>query len=233
MTSRDDFTSRVKDTLAKRVGFRCSNPSCRTLTSGPHLDVDRSVSIGVACHITAAAPGGPRYDSTLSPSERAAILNGIWLCQTCAKLIDSNEEFYTMELLREWKRGAEFNADAELTGRHPSDYLPQPSMAVHSPIPHIAGLTYHDARRRLLEAGWQPRMRHWSHTNTLNLQSGNGAEFWGRDYREIINAWPTGLAQCTFAFRDVYGNNLTIMTHGEEEPAQGRYARVSNWFFEK
>ena len=58
--SRDDFPKRVIDTLAKRVGFRCSNPNCLTpLTSGPHSDPARSVNMGVAAHITAAAPMGP------------------------------------------------------------------------------------------------------------------------------------------------------------------------------
>ena len=29
---RGDFTARTKDTLAKRVGYRCSNPHCRQTT---------------------------------------------------------------------------------------------------------------------------------------------------------------------------------------------------------
>ena len=97
----------------------------------------------------------------------------------------------------------------------------------------MAGLTYDDARARLLAAGWQPRMRHWSHGSDPNVQAGNGCEFWKRGYREIINAWPTGLGQCTFAFHDVYGNFLTVMTEGEEDSIEGWHARVSNWFFAK
>ena len=42
----------------------------------------------------------------------------------------------------------------------------------------MAGLTYDDARARLLEAGWQPRMRHWSHASDPNVEAGNGREFW-------------------------------------------------------
>jgi hypothetical protein len=132
-----------------------------------------------------------------------------------------------------WKREAEFQADLEMAVRRPSEYLPQPSSALHAPIPRMAGLTYDDARARLLEAGWQPRMRHWSHGNDLNVQAGNGGEFWKRGYWEIINAWPTGLSQCTFAFHDVYGNFLTVMTEGEEDSIEGWHARVSNWFFTK
>lgn len=233
MSMRDDFSTRTKETLAKRVGHHCSNPDCRRVTSGPHEDFGRAVNIGVASHITAASANGPRYDSSLSPSQRSEILNGIWLCQICAKLIDSDITRYTSAVLYSWKREAEFQADAELTGRRMTDYLPQPAAAPHAPIPRMAGLTYHEARARLLDAGWQPRMRHWSHGGAPNLQAGNGAEFWSAGYWEIINAWPTGLAQCTFAFHDVYGNYLTVLTQGEEDTGQGWHARVSNWFFTK
>jgi hypothetical protein len=233
MSSRDDFSAQVRQALEKRVGSRCSNPDCRRPTSGPHTDVGRSVSIGVASHITAASPGGPRFDNSLSPTQRSSILNGVWLCQSCAKTIDSDVLRYTSEVLHGWKREAEFQADIEMAGRQLSGYLPQPPSAQHAPIPRMAGLTYDDARARLLEAGWQPRMRHWSHGSDPNVHAGNGREFWKRGYWEIINAWPTGLGQCTFAFHDVYGNFLTVMTQGEEGSIEGWHARVSNWFFAK
>ncbi|MFI9374850.1 hypothetical protein [Streptomyces parvulus] len=67
-------------------------------------------NIGVGAHITAAAKGGPRYDDNVSPEERAAYGNGIWLCANHAKLIDDNEDRYTASLLRAWKRNAERNA---------------------------------------------------------------------------------------------------------------------------
>ena len=100
---RDDFPANVKETLAKRVGMLCSNPTCAKLTSGPREDPAKSLSIGVAAHITAASPGGSRYDLLLSTVERVAITNGIWLCQNCASMIDRDVTRYTVALLREWK----------------------------------------------------------------------------------------------------------------------------------
>lgn len=85
---RDDFTRATIELLAKRVGYVCSNPGCQKPTVGPHSDDDRAVSIGVAAHIAAASTGGPRYDALQTPVERKATSNGIWLCQTCARLID-------------------------------------------------------------------------------------------------------------------------------------------------
>ncbi|KAA0930582.1 tetratricopeptide repeat protein [Streptomyces apricus] len=64
----------------------------------------------MAAHITAASPGGPRYDAALTPAERSAQSNGIWLCQNCGKLIDSDVARYSEETLRQWKGEAEQRA---------------------------------------------------------------------------------------------------------------------------
>lgn len=74
------------------------------------------MNIGVAAHITAAAPGGPRYDASLPNKERKSAENGIWLCQICAKLIDNDPERYPVEVVYEWKRGAEARASALVSG---------------------------------------------------------------------------------------------------------------------
>ncbi len=105
--NRDDFSAKVKNTLAKRVGYRCSNPNCKTTTIGPGYYDDQIVSIGVAAHIAAAAEGGPRYDKTMTKEERESASNGIWLCQNCSKMIDSDAEKYSVELLKKWKEAAE------------------------------------------------------------------------------------------------------------------------------
>src|SRR4051812_3533830 len=114
MGSRDDFSIDVKRALATRVALACSNVDCRATTAGPQSNPAKSVNIGVAAHITPAAPGGPRYDPHLSAEDRAAATNGIWLCQNCAKRIDNDAAKYTAELLRAWKVVAEAVADAAL-----------------------------------------------------------------------------------------------------------------------
>lgn len=88
--------------MAKRVVYICSNPNCRKITIGP--DSKNSINnIGVAAHICAAAPGGPRYNKNMSEEERKSFDNWIWLCQSCAKLIDSDEDKYTVQLIKSWK----------------------------------------------------------------------------------------------------------------------------------
>lgn len=109
---RDDFNEEVKRTVAERAGYRCSRPPCRALTSGPRVDSTKSLNVGVAAHITAASPRGPRYDAALSPEERRHADNAIWLCQTCGKLIDNDENRFTTNDIRQWKNDAEAEACA-------------------------------------------------------------------------------------------------------------------------
>lgn len=104
---RDDFSARTIDQLAKRAGNVCSNPGCRKPTFGAAKSHDGVVNVGVASHITAAAPGGPRYDPSLRSEQRRHQSNGIWLCQTHGKAVDSDDGHFTVEMLREWKRLAE------------------------------------------------------------------------------------------------------------------------------
>jgi hypothetical protein len=112
--ARDDFTKETIETLAKRVGNRCSNPGCRFLTSGPSTNPLKAVNVGVAAHITAAAKGGPRYEPSLTPDQRKSIGNGIWLCQKCAKLVDNDPLRYTVASLQAWKQEAEDAARSEI-----------------------------------------------------------------------------------------------------------------------
>jgi hypothetical protein len=114
----DDFDNRTKEILARRVGFLCSNPACQKPTSGPQLNPDKALSIGVAAHITAASFGGPRYDQFLTNEERSSMSNGIWLCQNCARLIDSDDIRYTVELLHNWKDSAELRALSKIEDSH-------------------------------------------------------------------------------------------------------------------
>jgi hypothetical protein len=111
---RDEFSKDVQRALALRVAHRCSNPACGAATSGPQTDEGKAVNVGVAAHITGASPGGPRYDAAITPQQRSDASNGVWLCQTCAKLVDSDVERYTSDVLRTWKAKAEAMADAQV-----------------------------------------------------------------------------------------------------------------------
>lgn len=112
----DDFRPATKRELERRMGSTCS--ICRDSTSGPRASGQGVVNIGVAAHITAASRDGPRYDEALTGEQRRATTNGIWLCQSCAKRIDSDEYRFTIEELREYKALAETAAQDKVAPPH-------------------------------------------------------------------------------------------------------------------
>ena len=105
--NRDDFTEKTKLQIAKRAGWLCSYPPCRTPTVGATSDGQSEINIGTAAHICAAASGGPRYDEKMSSEERSSPSNGIWMCRDHGKAIDSDDPEFTVERLHEWKSQAE------------------------------------------------------------------------------------------------------------------------------
>src|SRR4051812_35245354 len=125
---RDDFLQPIVEALAKRAGYHCSR--CRRATVGPRDDGVASVNIGVASHITAASPGGARYDASLTAEERRSPTNGIWLCQSCAKLVDNDTARFPTAVLQKLKERAEERARAALDANaissepHPALHLP-------------------------------------------------------------------------------------------------------------
>lgn len=107
---RDHFSIAVRRALAARVAFQCSREDCGAVTAGPNSDPAKVLNIGVAAHITAASPKGPRYSSKLTREERRSITNAIWLCQDCAKLVDDDPMAFPVETLRRWKEAAELRS---------------------------------------------------------------------------------------------------------------------------
>lgn len=113
---KNKFIKVTRETLAKRSGQKCSNPYCNIPTVGPHTEHNKVVDVGEAAHIRGANPGSKRYDPSMIPAERQNITNGIWLCRKCAKLIDSDEIKYSVEILYEWKRNHESKIEREISG---------------------------------------------------------------------------------------------------------------------
>jgi NACHT C-terminal Alpha/Beta 2 len=111
---RDDFPRQTITEIAKGVGYRCSNPECSRPTVGANATQDGVITIGVAAHICAASPGGPRYNAAQTREARRRKENGIWLCQNCGRLIDADPQNFTVEILIGWKRDAQERAFREL-----------------------------------------------------------------------------------------------------------------------
>ena len=99
---RDDFRKTTINLLANRVGWKCSNPGCRRTTRGAGTEPTDVINIGVAAHITAAAKGGPRYDSCLLYTSSAAKEQCKVHCQNGCGGLDS---LYLIHIFKWNKRG--------------------------------------------------------------------------------------------------------------------------------
>ena len=71
---------------------------------------------GRAAHITAASMNGPRFDPSLTDTQRKDISNGIWLCIAHSYEVDDDASRHTVEELKDWKATAEARA-LEVLGR--------------------------------------------------------------------------------------------------------------------
>ena len=103
----------------------------------------------------------------------------------------------------------------------------------HARLPAITEFTYHKARKRLLAAGWQPlQTKSFGEADTEpDISYGNGRVFWRSGYVEVEACSGTGVAACSFLFKDGYGNRLRVTTAGEELPRRKVYARVTGFQF--
>ena len=123
---RDDFSKTTALQIAKRAGWLCSLPTCRKPTVGATADGQGEINLGTAAHIYAAAPGGPRYDASMSVDERSSANNGIWLCRDHGKAVDSDVKEFTTERLREWKKLAEEHSWLRVLRNEPPPVLASP-----------------------------------------------------------------------------------------------------------
>jgi len=98
-----DFSKKTIDTLAKRASYKCSNPDCKINTTGPNSNPEKATTIGEAAHIYGARMGSKRYNHNMTDSSRAEITNAIWLCRNCHKLIDTDEQKYSSNILFAWR----------------------------------------------------------------------------------------------------------------------------------
>lgn len=114
MKNRDDFPQEVKDTLYELVGGKCSNPSCQYKTRKMSDMSEKRNIMGRAVYIASVSKENPRYDFRLNENQRNIIENGIWLCELCAKKVESGDGDYSVALLKHWKYQAEYEQEKRI-----------------------------------------------------------------------------------------------------------------------
>lgn len=200
-TSRDDFKPTVKRRLRERVNNVCSRPTCWVVTAGAHTNPSKdAINIGVAAHICAAAPGGPRYDPTMSPGQRSDLANGIWLCASCATLIDRDVDEFRAPILREWKRQAE-----ERSGQRIGRPLPRDDDAQRQIAGMLSGVPISN----------QPNLIRNAHQATATAMEQTDGRF------RIETAFVNGVTTYTFHAREPVQLGIKVAAESVDAWAKG------------
>jgi len=92
--------------LFARSGNRCGFPKCTTAL------VQGDTVVGEICHIKAASPSGPRFDSEQAAEQRHSYDNLILLCANHHTTIDDDPEAYTIGRLAKMKADHEARSEA-------------------------------------------------------------------------------------------------------------------------
>lgn len=149
---RAEFSAAIKRLIAERAGYQCSVLNCGRLTIGPGTGPRQTVRIGIAAHIYAASPDGPRGTGGLSAAQRGEPENGIWCCSVHGKAIDSdNGHIYSATQLKAWKRLHEARKSAEINGGALHHIGLVESISVNSaPAPALEGRKFDLGMRNII-----------------------------------------------------------------------------------
>ena len=146
-----DFSSATRKIIAERAGYQCSVLNCGRLTVGPGSGGSQVLNAGMAAHIYAASPGGPRGTGGLSATERSEPENGIWCCYFHGKAIDSEAgNSFSAAQLKAWKRLHEARKSAELIGAPQDRFGLVESISVNSAPASLAGRKFDLAMRNII-----------------------------------------------------------------------------------
>ncbi len=105
---RDRVPPAQEKVVIARSGNKCAYPQCGLeLTIDPRSVGDQPKATGKVAHIAAASPGGPRYDETMTRTQRRSAGNLVYLCGPHHDAIDSQLEYHTREFLLDAKRAHE------------------------------------------------------------------------------------------------------------------------------
>ena len=99
MATNRRISNEVMRLLYAHSGNRCAYPNCHA----PIFEEDGLLT-AECCHIKAFSPGGPRYDAAQTDEERNSGENLILLCTRHHRIVDADEQTYTVDLLREYKQ---------------------------------------------------------------------------------------------------------------------------------
>lgn len=83
---------------------------------------------------------------------------------------------------------------------------------------NIKGLAYHEARPAIISIGWRPLQTLYEGRENykVDAMSGDGKIVWTKGYHELKSCTGGGPPYCAFLFQNKNGDQLRIVTKGEQ-----------------
>lgn len=97
--------------LAFKSGNICAFPGCTQRLAVDGNNIKGASILGEIAHIAGEKPKAARYDSSMTPQQRNALDNLIYLCPTHHTWIDKPGNTYTVETVTNWKQEHETRID--------------------------------------------------------------------------------------------------------------------------
>ena len=146
---------------------QCAHPEC---TSKMVAD-DGEAVFGQIAHITAASDDGPRFDPSMTDEQRRSFDNLVLLCAQHHKIIDDNEEKYTVDMIKQWKDDHESGALAENKDMAKA----MSALNQHAEIIYNVGVMQGDIIEGDKVQGNKISISDSTNVNTGNVNTGGGA----------------------------------------------------------
>lgn len=100
--------------LGLKSGNRCAKTGCSQSLTEPATSLDPEVIIGQIAHVVSQSEDGPRADPMMPLEGRDAPENLVLLCTEHHLVADRQENTYTVEEMRKWKREHEAQVNQQM-----------------------------------------------------------------------------------------------------------------------
>lgn len=123
MASPRSYSDTTKKALYAWSGNQCAYPQCTKTVVEPATEYSDVVVTSDICHIHAPNPGGPRWQSELSPKYLKSPDNLIVLCPYHHRIVDRQPEKYPADILKKWKKMQETKMQKQISQNQKNNSL--------------------------------------------------------------------------------------------------------------
>ncbi len=210
-----------------RSGGRCSMPECRRLLVVDETETDDPSIIGDEAHIVAREPDGPRGNSHLSPEERDRYDNLILLCKIHHKVVDDQQNTYTVERLHqikdehiEWfRKTGEYDEAKQRDDEIYTTYIEK--------WEQLCNLNEWNAWSSFVFGGGQPQMRTATYKQLRELVEYILSRVWPHRYQVLESAF-TNFRLVLNDFLNVFSEHM-IERHSEEWLTTEKFYKIREY----